>query len=250
MVVFNTLSNLQAKSDPGVSRTICWALGTLLEGDSEMLGAWENSLENPALAPEVFGELHDRGVVSIRFCVGDVAGAEAKFVNTFRHAGLLPSVEASLARLAPQAAPRHRATLVTNLRATAEAGSLDAAGAELAKLQASEPGKKCAAIVRQWGEALAGFEPLFDLDASLRERISSADRTAAKLNEKLNREIQRHGPFSDSAAAFDFVVAWLAKAERGLDRDRAVQSSAKRSSRRFSQSRPSATGASGVPTLV
>jgi transposase-like protein len=104
------------------------------------------------------------------------------------------------------------------LRQQAEACTLEQARSELASFQLSPLGERYPSVVQLWGEALARFEPLFALPEPVRQLVRSADRTAMEVHERLTRAIHRHGPFSDSAAALDFVEDALLRAERSLDR--------------------------------
>jgi len=232
---------------PASSQAVWWALGTLNDGEAEVLGAWKEVDEKAALLSEVFGQLHERGVVSIRFCVGNIGSTETVFRETFRHAAVVPSIEDDLAAAVSMARPRHRPAVWSRLRATAELDCSEDARSEFAIFQASELGERYPGIVRQWDEALARFEAFYALDASSRELVRSADRTAADLRERLNRAIQRHGPFTDPATALDFVVAWLSKAERALDRGRTFARGAGVAGSGSHRSLALASGAAGVP---
>lgn len=248
-VVFSTVPAPQEFAEPDTRRTICWALGTLVDGDGEVLGVWNTDQSSPA-SPEVFGDLYGRGVVAIRFCIGNISGAEARAMKELRLASVIPSIEALLAGTAAQTRPRHRDAVLAILRAAAESEDLLSAQSELAIFQGSELGKRYPEIVRQWGNALSRFEPIYALHGRQRELVRSADRAAADIGGRLNLAIQRHGPFTDSAEALEFVAARLAKAEQQLDCDRDTMLSASSLSAGSCVNVRRTSAAAGVPTLV
>lgn len=232
------------------SQAIWWGLGTFSDGEPEFLGAWKTVDEKSGLPPGVFGDLRGRGVLSIRFCIGNIGWADAEFGQAIQHAAVIPSAADLLALSTDIAKPRHRLSVQDQLRSIAELENLAVARAEFAKFQGSNLGERYPEIVRQWNEALARFDPLYALQAPMRELVRSADRTAADLNARLNRAIKRHGPFADSTAALDFVVVWLDKAERDLcgrrTAIRALDTAAPSPQRGFLP----AADAVGVPTLA
>jgi len=225
---------------------IWWALGTLNDGGSEFLGVWENPDQMSGLPLEVFGDLHERGVLSVRFCVGNIGGAEAAFRETLRHAAVVPSMQEQLASADAQVRPRHRVEVSQMLRSVAKLGNLQAARAALSVFQASKLGERYPEVVHQWDGALSRLEPLYALDAPLRELVRSADQMASDVSECLRRAIKRHGPFADSTTALDFVVTWLDKAERGLDCARAAALATGRARVSYRQRSISAPDAAGV----
>jgi len=170
--------------------------------------------------PSVFGNLYLRGAEFIRFGVGDFAGAEAAFCQTFRHSEVVPSVEQALASVAALVPPRHRGAVRDALRAAADAADGQGALALLAEFQGSALGERYPAAVARWGEALARFEPIFGLHPQHRGLIRQADQTAMAVQERLDRAIKRHGPFDDSGSALEFVSAQLLRIEQRTDRER------------------------------
>lgn len=247
-VVFSTVSTPQEFAEPDVHRTFLWALGTVGASDREVLGAWNVDQTSPA-SRRVFGDLYGRGVVTMKFCIANTLGEEARAVKEFRLASVIPSIEASLAGAASQTWPRHRAGVLASLRTAAESDDFQSARSELAIFQDSDLGKRYPEIVRQWGDALSRFEPIYALDGPQRELVRSTDRAAAAIGARLNVAIQRHGRFTDSAEAFEFVAARLAKAEQELDYDRDMLS-ADRLAAGSSVNVRRTSAAAGVPTLV
>lgn len=228
---------------------ICWGLGTLINGEAEVLGAWLSVDRDVAVPPAVFSDLLARGVEFIRYGVGDLLGAEEAFCQTFRQAEVVPSIAQALESVAALVPPRHRGAVSDSLRAAAEAVDLGAARTALARFQRTGLGERYPTVVALCGEALARSEPFFALPAPLRQLVRSADRTALDVRERLTRAIHRHGPFIDPAAALDFVADRLLRAEHRLDRERAASWPAGEGlgpSRRSGPMR----GALGVPALA
>lgn len=201
---------------------ISWALGSLVNGEMEVLGTWFNADPGVAAPPAVFGDLYLRGAEFIRFGVGDLAGTEAAFRQTYRHAKLAPSISQALESAEARVSPRHRMAVSDALRRAAEVTDLELARAELARFQRTDLGQRYAVVTQQWWEALAGFQPIHALHEPLRELVRLTEQTAAVVRGRLERAIHRHGPFIDSAAALDFIAIALLGAERRLDREQAA----------------------------
>lgn len=197
-----------------------WALGHLVTGESEVLGAWPIDAAEAVAPPAVFGELHSRGAEFIRVGIGDFAGTEAEFLRTFRHAEVVESVERALASCVGAVPPRHRLAVSAGLRAAADAADLASGLVALGRFQSSGLGERYPEVLQQWREALARFEPIYSLHAPLRGLVRSADLRAAEVRGRLSRAILRHGPFPDSEAALGFVAATLLRIERQWDRER------------------------------
>jgi len=218
VVVFSTISKVSIKTDPDVSRTISWALGTLLNGDREVLGVWYSDAGS-ALPPTVFGELYHRGAEYITCGLGDLAGVRDAFKAVYPRGVLLPSVEQLLAAALVLVKPRHRSVLASLLRAN----MADPADEPRTVLPSETSNADCRArypeLLKQWDEAIAGFRPLFALPELYGHLARSVDRTAMEVQQRLMRAIQRHGPFADAMEAFDFVAGALQRADRRLYRE-------------------------------
>lgn len=242
----NPISDLVGDaSAPGCIR---WALGSLLNGEVEILGVWQDRAATPSATVSMFGELHERGAEFIRFGIGDLAEAQLEFQRIYETGELLVSIEQSLEQVARLVPPRHRADVSDCLRLAAEAESLEAARSELARFQVTALGKRYPDVVLRWDEALARFQSVYSLNYQLRGLVRSADRAAAKMRGGLEQAIHRHGPFIDSENAFEFIAATLRTFELRLDRDRAAARAA-REVRATSRS-SAATAAAAVPALT
>lgn len=210
--------------EPG---TIFWALGCLITGEAEVLGVWQIQAAHPPANASVFGELHERGAEFIRLGIGDLAEALLEFKRIYKTGELVESIEQSLEQVARLLPPRHRLDVLNCLRLAAEAASFEGAQLALAQFQDTELGKRYPAVVRRWDEALARFQPVYSLNRQLRGLVRSADRAAAKMREGLAQAIHRHGPFTDSANAIEFIATTLRGFELRLDRDRATARAAR-----------------------
>ncbi|MFG6432876.1 transposase [Pelomonas parva] len=248
--VFSSTDQLRLIANADGPQVICWALGSLINGESEVLGAWLSKDGTFSPRSSVFGELKARGAEFIRLGVGNLAGEDASFKLAYCHGEIVDSVEQALEAVAARVPPRHRQEMLRCFRAAAEAETLELGRSELARFQGSGLGEKYPDVVQLWGDALARFEPIFSLNEQLRGLVRLADRTAADVRGRLNRAILQHGPFSDSGAALDFVALSLARAEQRLDRERGNAEAARGVGRRASGAGLSMSDAVGVPTLA
>lgn len=247
-VVFSScFARLEAGSDR--STLAHWALGRLINGEVEIVGAWTSHNEVTHAATSMFRELLARGAESIRFGVGDLGGCETEFQQIYKRGQLVPSVEQSLEKVSGLIRPRHRVEVLKCLREASESEKR-AGQPALPDAQDHQFGKRYPEVVRRWGEALAAFEPIYDLDSQLRAHVRSADRTAAEVRGCLSRAILRHGPFIDSAAALDFVARSLMRAERRLDRERAAAKAVRRPGPATARRAASMPGTRRVPALA
>jgi len=250
VVVFGTLSKLKLGNEPNANRTIFWAFGTLLNGESEILGAWHSDTD-AAIPPEVFGQLYHRGIEFVRCGLGHLEGIEPAFTAAFRNSATYPSIEQTLAATLADVKPGHRSGMSRLLRATVGDpmdASLTVSSPDISSAELRERYPK---LTRQWDEAAALFQPLFELPEPYRRLVRSVDRAAAELQGRLERSIHRHGPFVDSDEAFDFVVAGLRRADLQLDQDaRAAQHARDESAWHLRHRIPTSDGAVGTATLA
>lgn len=195
----------------------------MVSGDCEVLGGWPLTSPGVAIPSVVLADLHERGVDLVRFGIGAAAPiAEVPLSTVFRGTEELSSVEQALVAVVVQVSPRHRAEVAGALRAAAEADDLHAALAAMALFARSALGERYPRVVLQWRETLARLAPTFALHPQLRVLVRHADCTAMRVQQGLEKAIQRHGPFADQEAALDFICNALLRAERRLDRERAA----------------------------
>jgi transposase-like protein len=249
-VVFSTSPTMYLADRGGEPAGISWALGSLMNGELEVLGAWRTPPIAPAAHASVFGELHERGAEFIRCGAGALADARPEFKRIYKTGALVASVEQALEAVGALVPPRHRHVALTVLREAAEAGSLEAGRAAWARFQGGALGERYPDVVQGGDAALSSFESLYSLDDQLRGLVRSADRTAAEVRGRLTRAILRHGPYTDSAAALDFVATALARAEQRLDREHAAARAAAETRSATSRRVVPLSAAPGVPALA
>ncbi|CAM4164616.1 transposase [Roseateles saccharophilus] len=250
VVVFNTFSKLKQRIDPNSNRTICWAFGTLLNGDSEILGAWHPDT-NAATPPEVFGQLYHRGIEFVRCGLGDLVDVEAAFKAAFRNSATYPSIEQTLTATLADVEPRHRSGMSRLLRAAVGDPVDEGSTVSSPDISSAELRERYPKLTLQWHEAVARFQPLFALPEPYCRLVRSVDQAAAEVQGRLEREIHRHGPFVDSDEAFDFVVARLRRADLQLDREaRAAQHARDASAWQSRRRLPPSGGTVGATTLA
>lgn len=247
-VVLST-SLIPFRGSTGRPRAVRWALGSLIDGEVEVLGAWPTESESGPAPELMFGELQARGAEFIRFGVGHLVGVEDEFTRLFGHGDVVASIECELESVLASVPPRYRLEVSRHLRAAADAATQEAGLSQLAEFQGSRLGERYPEVVRHWSDALAGFEPIYRLHPRLRGLVRSADRTAADMRERLTRAILRHGPFVDSDAALAFVADTLLRTEQRLDRARAAALAARQAAQASVAAGP-APHSLAVPTLA
>jgi hypothetical protein len=217
-VAFNMIPAPPVKKPSGGSRTFCWAFGSLIKGECEILGAW-NLEAASAIPTAVFGDLYVRGVEFVRCGLGDLGDVEAAFVATFRNAALYPSVEQSFVAAIDAVKPRHRAAMSVMMRAALGDAGTTSMTVSRPEISSEDLRQKYPGILDRWGRAVAACHPLFALPEPYPQLVRSVDRASAGIQERLMKAIKRHGRFADSAEAFDFVVDALLRADLRLQRD-------------------------------
>lgn len=249
-VVFSTIAGLSPQGDASKSRTICWALGCLVKGESEILGVW--SLEGLSAMPAVvFADLHNRGVEFLRCGLGDLGDVEVEFQGAFRNGAAYPAIEQVIAAALAKVKPMHRPAVEQLLRTRIDDHNGAQADVVPAGTSREDLRRKYRAILQQWDEAVAGLQPLFALPEPYRQLVRSLDRTAIRMQERLVRAIHRHGPFVDSADAFNYVVDWLLRADQRQMREAEAEHLARDAfGLQTSRLAPVLGAAVGTPTLA
>lgn len=191
--------------------TVGWALGVLVDGDWETLGAWTVAPKSSTYWRTVFNELGIRGVERISL----VSASEPEVVLDVQPAvASVPSFGGGYVR-------RH-ASLKSEVcqlgskarRAVREAASLRVARLAMTRLQRPCGAGKAAALVLEWPRSLAQFQPFYDLRPNRRALVRKGDEYLERLDRTLSRAVGRHGPFADPEAATSFIAGTLARAER------------------------------------
>lgn len=248
VVLASTFPNMRLRTSEEQTSAICWALGTLINGDREILGAWKLD-EQGAIPAEVFGGLYDRGVEYITYVSGNLAASQPAFVVAYPRAIQMPSIEQSLAAVLASVRPAHRSAMSCLLR-TAAANPAEQVTVSLPGISSAEWRERYPRILEQWCEAVAAFQPLFSLPEPYRQLVRSVDQTAIDVQERLMRAIQRHGPFVDVDEAFDFVAVALQRADRQLYRELSARRRSRDTCKRPGRIAPASVSALGTPTLA
>ncbi|MCE4558016.1 transposase [Roseateles cellulosilyticus] len=217
-VVFGAISDVRLKTDADKGRTICWAFGSLINGDGEILGAWISDTQSGA-ATEVFGDLRSRGVESIRCGLGNFGDVADVFGATFQQSALHPSGELAFARAIGKVKPAHRSALASMLREVSGDRGAAPETVAAAEISSEKLRQKYPEVLDQWRETVARSQPLLALPEPYRRLVRLVDQTASGMQERLMKSIHQRGAFVDSAEAFAFVVEWLVRADRQLQRD-------------------------------
>lgn len=160
--------------DDAHCRQMTWALGTLRDGQREVLGVWHHSLEGVLCWQTVFDDLAVRGVEQIRFAVNaDAAASQATFP---RLTALDFDVPEHFDSMVPggQHAPR----------------STEFCGAR--------NGQRC---------------DLSTLPRRVQQLARRGEKAVRLLQRGVTRAAARHGAFDSAQAAAAFVGSWLANAE-------------------------------------
>lgn len=249
-VAFTTISSPAVRNQSDLGQTFCWAFGSLINGECEILGAWK--LDSVSATPaNVFGDLYVRGVEFLRCGIGDLGDDEAAFVATFRNAALYPSIEQSFFAAIDAVKPRHRAAMSTLLRAALGGAGTESIAVSLPGSSSEDFRQKYPGILDQWGQAVARWQPVSELPEPYARLVRSVDRSSAAIQECLMRAIKRHGPFADSAEAFAFIVDALLRADLRLQRDEDVEELARVApGSRAGRVAPVSGDAVGTPTLA
>lgn len=221
VVVFHTVAITVLDEHGPSAHHVQLALGQLNSGEYESLGAWSCLNGNAAISSRALADARARGAEFICCAVGaNLDHEEGGLTAVFPHTQVLKSPERLLAVAIASLPPGQRRSVEEFLRASADAQDQDDAQAELGRFQRSDLGARYPDVVQFWGDVLARFEAAAKLSAPMKALVRSADQTAMEVQERLTKEIKRHGPFVDAAEALDFVSGALMRAERRLDRER------------------------------
>ncbi len=217
VIVFNTISGIKVRTEAGSSRTICWALGSLVNGDSEILGVWVGEPQSTTPSA-VIDDLRNRGVESLRFGVGNLLGVEPPLSLAFMKASACPSIEQARAAALAAVKPIHRPAMDHLFRFPRgqedEMATVDSPVISRTDLRERYPD-----VLSRWADVVARCEPLFDQPSLYNDLVRSADQTAFDIQQRVAKVVHRQGSFDDIATALEFVAVRLWRAERTLDRD-------------------------------
>ena len=92
LVILEALSIQVMEDGVAGTRTLCWVLGILADGQYETLGVWADSLSSSSLWQDLWKSLKVRGVERIRFVSGSESATLLAALNqTFSCATVMPA---------------------------------------------------------------------------------------------------------------------------------------------------------------
>ena len=210
-------------SECGPAHGALSALGVHSDGEREVLGVWLASETDSLAWRSASTDLEIRGVERLRFAISREAASAANRPSPAPQRSIeLPHLERSIAAILAQVEPRYRGAMTDAFRAVLVASRARAVDAAMTAVEAGPLGEGYAPLVVQWRALVSRWAPVFALPVAQRRLVLAVDRLAADSHKGLFRAIARHGPFTDSAAALGFIASALQRAERRLDRKRAV----------------------------
>jgi transposase-like protein len=206
-------------ADAARAHVLRCGLGSLEDGEYEVLGAWPAPDSFQKLSQTVLEDLRFRGVEKVRFFVcDDPAEVRADARTAYPGTTVLPSIGHLLAQSLASVAPRDRRALADAIGAVAAAGNAEAARDALHALAIGGLGASYPAVVGRWHAALDELGgPLYALAPRLRRSLVMGDGIVQKLHQSLMRAVARHGSFADREAATAFLAEALERAQRRLD---------------------------------
>jgi len=189
-----------------------WAMGVLVDGDWEVLGAWSGAAVGSAFWKDVWEEFHSRGVDKISLvCASDPDAralcAAVKVLPPFRRILGESHVSANSSVGMLRADARRAVRETSGFRATRIA---------LKRLLVNARVGGAAAVSPDWSEALESLRPFYALRPHRRALVRAGDEYLEQLGCSLSRAVRRHGPFADLAAAVSFVAQTLSRDELRL----------------------------------
>ena len=202
--------HIATAGDVRFERTLSWALGVLPGGDTEVLGVWSEPDAHQSALEHGLGDLKLRGVELIKFVAASEPALRA-IQASFPQAAVLYPTHAKEAVAGMFLAGERRASsrwMPVQERSTKDQrrrdGGQEASALSLDSLDASE---------RLGGESSesTSMRPL--AACSLRP-VRSTLEAARRLQHAVDRSVRRHGAFTDSGNAIDFVATILLSALR------------------------------------
>ena len=199
--------------------SVRWALGSLADGQNEVLRVWPHVEARASDWHEIFEDLRVRGVEQARFLVNNepdrLRVPSSKLSSSATVLALMGQVmrqdlEGVSARDLSAAGQ-----MLESLRTSCTA---DAARSALARLRTTPFGAKFPAVLAGWGGAVEQSEFFFALAPRLQRFMLAADSVVGRLSRVSRRALTAHGPFVDADSAASFLREVLGRAERDLER--------------------------------
>lgn len=226
------------RTDAVRQHEVRWAIGVVADGQSEVLGAWCDSVPGICNWAAVFADLMRRGVKRIVFVLGD----DSSFLSgaarmSYPATKVFPSVWTIMRRSAAEVALSNRRSARQVLSGFRTARSAPAARAMLTSTTAGPLGARYPSAIALWSRALPQLEPRYALTPSRQRCIRQVEDVAEKLLDGLCRATERRCCFAGQSEAARFVAEFLERADgRRRDADRVA------SMRRATSFEPQALG--------
>ncbi|MDC6168277.1 transposase [Paucibacter sp. XJ19-41] len=192
--------------------TVSWAVGTLADGDWEVLGAWPGVAVGRAVWQGVWKDLDSRGVDKISLVCASDPDARTMCPGI----KVLPPFPRVFDQMFVPAISSVSVLRAEVRRAVRKASGFRAARLALERLLAVSGAGTSTVLSPNWPEALEQFRPFYALRPHRRALVRAGDEYLEQLGHGLRRAVARHGPFADLASAVSFVAQTLSREEQRL----------------------------------
>ncbi len=218
LVMIETLS-VEMTDEAGAlsDRTLSWAFGVLAGGECDVLDAWAEPLSPGVVWQQRLDDFRDRGVENIRF----VAGVEPSIPQSALQA-IYPGTTllTSIGQLLPQPLrkqPSHHNKNGSGAARTAGASRRIRPAREASvELASKELSSTHSEAMPRTGVAFHLHEPSNAPSARYRRTLAASRRAMEEVQRIASRAVARHGPFLEVAAATEFALNALRRAERRI----------------------------------
>ena len=213
LAVFEDTHITVGQGEDGCNQVLRWGLGTLSDGQLELLGVWQSASTDETLSARISEDLQLRGVEEVRF----VAGLESSGFERAQHAlrlgaEALPSSSHLSLQVGTKLRAQDREAVSDFLASLYSASTAKRAGTALAKFAASPVGVRCPELVEGWRLAIQQLSPFYASAPRIRRVVRNADAAATQLTRVLRRAVNRHGCFYSLEAATSFAAETLIRA--------------------------------------
>jgi len=217
LAVFDDTHIAVGQGEDACNQVLRWGLGTLLDGQLELLGVWQSASTDETLSARISEDLQLRGVEEIRFVAGlQSPGFERAQDALCLGAEALPSSSHLSLQIGTKLRAQDREAGSDFSASLFSASTAERAGAALAKFAASPVGVKCPELVEGWRLAIQQLSPFYASAPRIRRVVRNADAAAMQLSRAMRRAVNRHGCFYSLEAATSLVAETLIRAEARL----------------------------------
>lgn len=198
--------------------SVCWGLGTVAEGQHELLGAWRATAPNAPPWRETLEDLADRGVEEIKFvtfCDRDIA--EPDLCAAYPGAKVIRSIEQIVREIEARLSRRDREAALPWLKRLDAARNVGQARPALEGLALSPIGSRHC-ILREGCPVIgAQLVPFYELAPRRRRLLRDAGAIATRIDRRLRKAAQTVGPAEQEAASAWLLSETLLHAGREVD---------------------------------